>query len=122
MRTLMIQGTASNSGKSLIVAALCRMLTRKGYRVAPFKAHNLSDKSYTTAQGKIIGSAQYIQAYGCGATVSELLNPVLISLAGSQTRFIINGEVVHTGPFSDYSRLVPRMKEAITGSLHTLQE
>ncbi|MFP4242443.1 MAG: cobyric acid synthase [Chitinispirillaceae bacterium] len=89
---VMIQGTASSSGKSLICAALCRILHQDGYRVAPFKAQNMSNNSYVTHDGLEMGRAQVVQAYACGLEPDVRMNPVLLkpsSDTGSQV--IIKG-------------------------------
>jgi len=74
----MIQGTASSSGKSLITAALCRILHQDGWRVAPFKAQNMSNNSFVTRDGLEMGRAQVVQAYACGLDPDVRMNPVLL--------------------------------------------
>ena len=85
--SLMIQGTCSNAGKSLLVAGICRVLRRRGIRVAPFKAQNMSLNSFVTLAGEEIGRAQALQAQACGLEPEARMNPVLLkpnSQTGSQ--------------------------------------
>ncbi len=93
-KAIMIQGTASNVGKSLICAGLCRIFKQDGYKVTPFKSQNMALNSYITGDGLEIGRAQAVQAEAAMVAPSVLMNPILLkptSDAGSQ--IIVNGEV-----------------------------
>lgn len=92
---IMVQGTASNAGKSILTAALCRILLGEGVRVAPFKAQNMSLNSYVTADGGEMGRAQVVQAQACHIAPDVRMNPVLLkpsSSTGSQV--ILRGKPV----------------------------
>ncbi|MDQ8735266.1 cobyric acid synthase [Paenibacillus sp. LHD-38] len=97
-RTIMIQGTASDVGKSLITAALCRVFTKDGWRVAPFKSQNMSLNSYVTWDGKEIGRAQGMQADACGILATTDMNPILLKPTGEMSSQV----VVHGKPLRDY--------------------
>ena len=93
--TLMIQGTTSDAGKSTLVAGLCRVLHRRGARVAPFKPQNMALNSAVTVDGGEIGRAQAVQAQACGLEPHSDMNPVLLkpnSDKGAQV--IINGQAL----------------------------
>lgn len=93
-KSIMIQGTMSGVGKSLLVAGLCRVFRQDGLRVAPFKSQNMALNSFITREGLEIGRAQAVQAEACGLEPSYAMNPVLLkptSDKGSQV--IVNGEV-----------------------------
>ena len=96
MRGIMIQGTASDVGKSLIATALCRMLINEGIKVAPFKAQNMSNNSYVTLGGKEIGRAQGIQAEAAKIDATEWMNPILLKPRSAQ-----DSEVVFLGTVYD---------------------
>ena len=93
-KNIMIQGTMSGAGKSLLVAGLCRIFKQDGYRVAPFKSQNMALNSFITREGLEMGRAQVVQAQAAGLEPTVNMNPVLLkpmSDVGSQV--IVNGEV-----------------------------
>ncbi len=89
MAGLLIAGTSSDAGKSLIVAGMCRAWSRAGVRVAPFKAQNMSNNSMVCPDGSEIGRAQYLQALAAGVEPSALLNPVLLKPGTDRRSFIV---------------------------------
>ena len=121
---LMIQGTMSGVGKSLIVAGLCRLFYQDGCRVAPFKSQNMALNSFVTDEGLEMGRAQVMQAEAAGKIPSVLMNPVLLkptSDTGSQV--IVNGEVLATMSAREYfaykEKLVPQILRSYS---HLAQE
>ncbi|WMC93312.1 cobyric acid synthase [Kineothrix sp. MB12-C1] len=116
-KSIMIQGTMSNAGKSLLVAGLCRIFAQDGYSVAPFKSQNMALNSYITKDGLEMGRAQVIQAQAAGIEPSVCMNPILLKPTndtGSQV--IVNGEVIGNMAARDYftykKELIPVIKEA----------
>jgi adenosylcobyric acid synthase len=116
-RALMLQGTGSDVGKSLVTAGLCRALTRRGLRVLPFKPQNMSNNAAVTADGGEIGRAQALQARACGVEPSVHMNPVLLkpqSEIGSQV--VVQGQVVGSARAREYQAwkpgLLPRVLES----------
>lgn len=116
-KAIMIQGTMSNAGKSLIAAGLCRILKQDGYRVAPFKSQNMALNSFITEEGLEMGRAQVMQAEAAGVKPSVYMNPILLKPTndtGSQV--IVNGEVLGNMPAREYfaykKQLVPAIMEA----------
>ena len=102
---LMIQGTMSNAGKSLLAAGLCRIFKQDGYRVAPFKSQNMALNSFITADGGEMGRAQVVQAEAAGIAPDVRMNPILLKPTtdvGSQV--IVNGHVVGNMRAMEYFR------------------
>lgn len=89
MKGIMIQGTSSDVGKSLIATALCRAFVNEGYRVAPFKSQNMSNNSYVTADGKEIGRAQGVQAEAARIEASVWMNPILLKPQSEQQAEVV---------------------------------
>jgi adenosylcobyric acid synthase len=96
-KCIMVQGTASNAGKSVVVAALCRMFSQRGYRVAPFKSQNMSLNSFTTSENREIAMAQVLQADAAGVEPHHHMNPVLLKPKEDFTSQVI----VHGQPAGD---------------------
>ena len=116
-KVIMIQGTMSGAGKSLLVAGLCRIFRQDGYRVAPFKSQNMALNSYITKEGLEMGRAQVMQAEAAGIEPLVCMNPILLkptSHTGSQV--IVNGEVRGNLSARDYfahkTKLIPEIKAA----------
>jgi adenosylcobyric acid synthase len=118
---LMIQGTGSNVGKSLIVAGLCRLYARRGLRVRPFKPQNMSNNAALTADGGEIGRAQALQARAAGVPPSVHMNPVLLkpqSEVGSQV--VVQGRMTGTARAREYQAWKPRLMAAVLESFGRL--
>ncbi|MGN0351960.1 MAG: cobyric acid synthase [Roseburia sp.] len=122
-KNIMIQGTMSNAGKSLLTAGLCRILKQDGYRVAPFKSQNMALNSYITKEGLEMGRAQVIQAEAAGIEPSVLMNPILLKPTndvGSQV--IVNGEVLGNMSAREYFQYKKKLIPDILEAYHKLEE
>ncbi|WP_207779432.1 cobyric acid synthase [Zavarzinia aquatilis] len=121
MRALMIQGTGSNVGKSLLVAGLCRAARHRGIAVAPFKPQNMSNNAAVTADGGEIGRAQALQALACGLDPLVHMNPVLLkpeSETGAQV--IVQGRRRTTTRAADYAALKAGLMASVLDSFRHL--
>jgi adenosylcobyric acid synthase len=121
-RALMIQGTGSNVGKSMLVAGLCRAARARGMSVAPFKPQNMSNNAAVTADGGEIGRAQALQALACGLAPVTDMNPVLLkpeTETGAQV--IVQGQRLTTTRAAEYQALKPRLMGAVLESFGRLR-
>ena len=122
-KVIMIQGTMSNAGKSLLAAGLCRMFHQDGYRVAPFKSQNMALNSFITREGLEMGRAQVMQAEAAGIEPSVLMNPILLKPTndtGSQV--IVNGEVLGNMSAREYFSHKKELIPDIMKAYHALEE
>src|SRR3954451_15895692 len=117
-RVLMIQGSSSSVGKSLLVAALCRLFARRGVRVAPFKAQNMSNNAAVCPDGAEIGRAQAVQAAAAGIGPCADLNPVLLKPeAGSRSQVVVLGRPWQTLGAGSYYRRKEELWPVVTVAL-----
>jgi adenosylcobyric acid synthase len=120
-RTIMIQGTGSNVGKSVVTAALCSYLRQEGFRVAPFKSQNMSNNSFVASEGGEMGRAQAFQAWACGIEPRVEMNPILLkpsSDIGSQV--VVMGKVVKVMSPAEYHEYQPHLLGVIRESFQRL--
>ena len=122
-KPIMIQGTMSSAGKSLVCTALCRIFSQDGYRVAPFKSQNMALNSFITEEGLEMGRAQVAQAEAAGVKPSVLMNPILLKPTtdvGSQV--IVGGEVRGNMRAAEYFRYKKELIPEILRAYHTLED
>ena len=118
---LMLQGTMSNAGKSLLAAALCRIFRQDGYRVAPFKSQNMALNSFITAEGGEMGRAQVVQAEAAGIAPDVRMNPILLKpTTDSGSQVIVNGQVVGNMRATEYYRRKREFLPAVTAAYESL--
>ena len=122
-KCIMVQGTMSGAGKSLLCAALCRIFAQDGYRVAPFKSQNMALNSFVTKDGLEMGRAQVVQAQAAGMEPDVRMNPILLkpsSDIGSQV--IVNGEVRGQMPAAAYFKMKRSLIPDILAAYNSLAE
>ena len=116
MGALLVAGTTSDAGKSVLAAGICRWLARRGVRVAPFKAQNMSNNSAVTVEGGEIGRAQALQAAACGLAPSVRFNPVLLKPGGDRSsQVVVLGKV--RGNINASDRVDIRSEGSLTGDV-----
>ncbi|MEG0798303.1 MAG: cobyric acid synthase [Acidaminococcaceae bacterium] len=118
-KAIMVQGTMSNAGKSLVTAGLCRVFNQDGYKVAPFKSQNMALNSFITKEGAEMGRAQVVQAEAANIEPSVLMNPILLKPTSDQgSQVIVNGEAIGTMTAAEYfafkTQLIPDIMQAYT--------
>jgi adenosylcobyric acid synthase len=120
-RAIMVQGTGSYVGKSVVTAALCRYFRQQGLRVAPFKSQNMSNNSFVTREGGEMGRAQVFQAQACGIEPHVDMNPILLkpsSEIGSQV--VVLGKAQKVMSAREYHQYQPQLIETIRGAFERL--
>lgn len=120
--SLMLQGTGSNVGKSMLVAGLCRLFSRRGYAVRPFKPQNMSNNAAVTVDGGEIGRAQALQAKAAGVPLSVHMNPVLLkpqTEIGAQV--VVQGKIFGACQARDYHELKPKLLPYVMESYQKLE-
>src|SRR4051794_13520311 len=119
---LMVCGTGSDAGKSVLVAALARALHRRGVSVAPFKAQNMSLNSAVTSDGAEIGRAQALQAAAAGIEPEAVMNPILLKPTGERSsQVVVLGRAVATVEAAAYGDAVPGLWDVVLDSLAELR-
>ena len=119
---LLIAGTSSDAGKSMVVAGLCRLLARKGITVAPFKAQNMSNNSAVTVEGGEIGRAQAMQARAAGLAPSVRFNPILLKPGSDRTsQLVVRGRVAGSVAAGDYIEHREMLAAVVADELKALQ-
>lgn len=116
-KAIMVQGTMSNAGKSLVTAGLCRVFNQDGKKVAPFKSQNMALNSFITKEGAEMGRAQVVQAEAANIEPSALMNPILLKpTSDSGSQVIVNGEAIGTMTAAEYfkfkTNLIPDIMKA----------
>ena len=122
-KSIMIQGTMSNVGKSALAAGLCRVLKQDGYKVAPFKSQNMALNSFITKEGLEMGRAQVMQAEAAGIEPEAIMNPILLKPTndtGSQV--IVNGKPIGVMAAREYYRHKKEYIPAIMDAYHELEK
>jgi adenosylcobyric acid synthase len=120
---LLVAGTTSDAGKSMVVAGLCRVLARKGIRVAPFKAQNMSNNSVVAVDGGEIGRAQAMQARAAGLAPSIRFNPILLKPGSDRTsQLVVRGRAVGTVAAGDYIAHRDRLAAVVAEDLAGLRD
>ena len=121
VKTIMVQGTSSDAGKSVLVTALCRIFKQDGYKVAPFKAQNMALNAFVTREGGEIGRAQAVQAEACGIEPSVDMNPVLIKPeADSRSQIVVHGRARKTISAAEYHNHAPNLIKDVMASFERL--
>ena len=121
--SLMVLGTASHVGKSITVAAICRCLVRRGFRVAPFKSQNMSLNSFVTDDGGEIGMAQAMQALAARLAPATDMNPILLKPKGAcVSQVVLHGRPYKDVPIEDYYRETPYLLKEAVASFRRLEE
>ena len=122
-KSIMIQGTGSSVGKSIICAALCRIFTQDGYNVNPFKSQNMSSIFHVTKDGNKIAISQALQAYACKKEPLPIMNPVLlIPTADNKSQVILTGEFYKEMEAEEYFSFKPLLKEKIAAVYQQLSQ
>ncbi|MFI3325629.1 MAG: cobyric acid synthase [Clostridia bacterium] len=120
-KAIMIQGTTSNAGKSILAAALCRIFTQDGYNVAPFKSQNMALNSFITEDGLEMGRAQVVQAEAANKKPDVRMNPILLKPTSDQgSQVIVNGEVMGNMKAMDYYKHKPKYIPMIMQAYNSL--
>ena len=123
MASIMIQGTASSAGKSLVAAALCRIFSNDGRRVCPFKSQNMSLNSYVTREGLEMGRAQALQAQAARVEPSAAMNPILLKpTTNRKSQVILNGRPFRSMDAAEYFAFKPSLKTMIRDAYRRVAE
>jgi len=120
---IMLQGTASDVGKSVITTALCRIFTQDGWNTAPFKSQNMANNSYVTPDGREIGRAQGVQAEACGKCATTDMNPILIKpVRDMHSQIVVHGQPYAQMSAWDYRQdFLPQARPLVMEALNRLR-